>query len=255
MYKCILVKIMCLFMKEFDEKILIVGTFNEDLESGDRMRQVLANFKPGRIVGGTNQLFDLEASTRELVWAVLFDEREVPQDLQNKWHAIQTHKEHLVAQQYAASKRIPYFMIDADESPKNGEILGYTEEDFVEYMKKNRTTEEIISYMRKTTEEEFDRLKKQQNWTPRCKKYYREDFLCKGEMPNLAEKKAEALSAEFMAVMQRYPDSKIFGFFDGTQIVKPTSIWATRALGRPMQNLRYILGENGIKYGMLVDLI
>ena len=242
-------------MERFDEKILVAGMFNGDLESGKRMRQVLEKFSPDIIVGETNQLLDLKASTRELVWAVLFDECDVPQDIQEKWHAIQKHKEHLAAQNYATSKRVPYFMVDADERQSRPDIINYTEEDLIEYMNRELVTEEILDYIRENTEDEFDELKKQQDWHPRCKKYYREDFLCKGDRPNFAEQKAAALSAEFMEVIKRYPNSKIFGFFDGTQIVKPTSIWSNRALGRPMQNLRHYVGESGIQYGMLVDLI
>lgn len=240
-------------MKE--PEILIAGTFNNDLESGRRMQWLLEEFKPDLIVGEVNQLLDMKASTREMVWAVLFDEYEIPVDVQEKWKAIQTHKEHLAVYDYSTSKKnILYFMLD-DEALNARDVALYAQTDLVEEMKKGSTPEEIREWVRKEVDSKFYKYQEVQNGKPYCKKYYEDRFLCKRGKPFYADDRGEMLAQRFQTIMKDYSGARIFGFFQGTQIVKPNSVWATQALGRPMHNIRHYLGEEGIKYGQLVDLI
>jgi hypothetical protein len=192
---------------------------------------------------------------REMIWAILFDECEVPMDIQDKWRAIQTHKEHLVAQNYANSKRIPYFMIDSNDDINRMEVAAYAQMQLIKEWQAGLTPENIRNHVRESVERRFSQLEKQQKEVPSCKKYYAENSLCKGNKSVYADGRGEALAKEMQQIIKEYPNSRIFAFFDGTQIVNPNSICAMEPLGRSMHNVRYHLGNSGIKYGMLVDLI
>lgn len=240
-------------MKE--PEILITGTYTNDLESGRRMQWLLDKFEPDIIIGETNQLFDEKASTREMIWAILFDECEIPVDVQEKWKAIQTHKEHLAAYSYSTRKRIPYFMVDAPTDPNPREVALYSQTELVEELKVYLELEEIQNHVREMVEKKFNQHQEAQNGDPYCEKYYTDKFMCERHKPAFAEARGKMLALEVQSIMERYKSARIFGFFNGTQIVRPDTIWVTQRSGRPMHNLRYHLGEHGIQYGQLVDLI
>lgn len=242
-------------MAEEENKILIAGTYNSDLEGGRRTKWVLESFKPDIIVGDTNQLLNSKASTKEMIWAILFDEYEISIDVQEKWKAIQTYKEHLAAYNYATAKRIPYFMIDNDEKLNSRDVSLYAQTELIEELKVCFTPDKIQNHIRRMVEQKFNHHQKNQHGEPYCKKYYQDRFLCKESSLYYADERGENLAREFQSITRKHQDVRIFGFFKGTQVVRPDSIWATQILGRPVHNLRYHLGKKGIEYGQLVDLI
>lgn len=242
-------------MNEREDKILIAGTFTNDLESGRRMKQLLDRFKPDVIVGETSQLLDMKASTREMVWAVLFDEYEIPSEIHERWKALQTHKEHIAAQNYSTAKRVPYYMIDKTQEVNPRDIEVYAQIALIEELKTNLSPEDIRDFVREMVDRKFYQLQWIQNDNPSSKKYYSTASLLKGGRPFYTDERGSVLAQELQIIMDRHSQAKILGFFDGAQVVKPTSIWATQALERPLHNVRYHVGEDGITYGQLVDLI
>lgn len=235
--------------------MLIAGTFNKDLESGRRMKWLLEEFKPDIIIGGLSELSERAISRREIEWARFFDECEIPEDVQEKWRSSQTYKEHLAAENYSHKRRILYFMVDnaIDLTPE--QISWFAEVQQLEELKITKNIQAIQQKIRTVVDRQFYDLQEQQQDQPYCKKFYSEKFLCRGRMPLFAEERAEILLGEFRSLIEDFNKARILGFVQGTQIIRPDTIWATQALGRPMHNLRYHLGEQGIQYGQLVDLI
>ena len=236
-------------------EILIAGTFNNDLQSGRRMKWLLEEFKPDIIIGETNQLLDAKVLTREMIWAVLFDEYDISVDVQKKWKAIQTHKEHLAVQQYATRNRKLYFMADPHGEISNDEVSLYAQIDLIQELKSELAPEELREHVRQMVERIFDRCQTKQSGNPYCAKFYSDKFMCRRGRVFYADERGVLLAREFEKIMADYKGFKIFGFVDGIHVVNPRSFYATSILGRDFYNLRYHLGEDDIQYGQLVDLI
>lgn len=240
-------------MKE--SELLIAGTFNKDLESGRRMKWLLDDYKPDIVIGELSELSEKAVSNREMVWAQFFDECEIPEDVQEKWRSSQTYKEHLAAESYSNQHRILYFMIDNAINMTIEQMRWLAQAPELEAMQHEETIRGIQEKIRNDVDYQFDRLQGTQQDNPFCKKFYSEKFLCRGRIPIFAEERAEMLAKEFQLIMENFKETRILAFVQGTQIVRPDAVWATQILGRPMHNLRHRLGEEGIQYGQLVDLI
>ena len=224
------------------EKFTVLGTMKTDIEGDKRMQNALETIKPDVLAGNSSQLLAVKASTREMVWSVLFDELDVPLDIQKKWRAIQTHKEHCVAQQYATSRRIPYFMINHEEEdahyPKAATL--YAQQELVEEFRQHENPDQIRSYIAQMVNRKFNKHYEDQILCNNIHYYYSSQYLCKGNAMRYSEEHAFHFLRELNLLADMYKNRKICMFIDGVQIVNPRHSAVLTQLNRPLYNLRLL---------------
>lgn len=239
------------------EKLTVLGVMKTDIEGGKRMQNALETIKPDLIAGESSQLLAAKASTREMLWSVLFDELKVPLDIQKKWEAIQTHKEHHIAQQYAASNCIPYFMIDHEEeiAPYSRTVSLYAQQELVDNLRKQDDPKRVRSYIAKIVNRKFDKHFEDQITCGNINYYYSSHYLCKGNAIRYAEEHAFHFLHELNMLADMYKNMKICMFIDAVHVVNPRHATVLKQLSRPLYNLRYYIGEEYADYHQLVEFL
>lgn len=240
---------------ERKEQTTVLGVMKTDIQGHQRMRSALETIKPDILVGESSQLLAAKASTREMIWSVLFDEMDVPPVIQEKWKALQTHKEHYTAQQYSSSLRIPYFMVNHEEDDAHYPHAAslYAQQELVEELRNHHNPEHVRSYIADMVNRKFDKLYEDQIERENIHHYYSAHYLCKQHFIRYAEEHAFHFLHELNTVRHMYSGAKICMFIDGLQIVNPHHSVVMRQLNRPFYNLRHYLGEDDATYHQLVE--